>query len=145
MIASLLLAAATLFPVAPPVSMPPSAPIQTGWQHSAYTGHYYRPYQEPYRKCVSHREGRFQYWTTGSNNYYEGTYQMTDALLRGAAWMMAPELREKFGDKKGKEIRDKLLETPGRRWHRYYQDQAFYTILNWHGDWTGRKHWGTAC
>lgn len=142
MIAPLLLATiVALQPVAPPVSMPPSAPIQTGWMPSAYTGDFYRPEQEQYRKCVAYREGRFQYWTTGSNGRYESTYQMTDALVRGAAWMMRPELKRMFGVKKGIEISQKLLETQGRRWHRYYMDMAFYTILNWNGNYSGRKHW----
>lgn len=126
---------------APTPVMPKDAPIQTGYQPSAYTGDYYREDQEPYRKCVGEREGRFQYWGTGSNGYYESTYQMTDALVRGAAWMIRPELKEMFGKEEGKRIGDILLDTPGSKWHRFYMDMAFYTILNYEGEWSGKFHW----
>lgn len=142
MFASLVLTTGLLIgPTAPPVVMHKSDPIQTGVQASAYTGKYYRPHQEPYRKCVGQREGRFQYWGTGSNGMYESTYQMTDALVRGAAWMMRPELKRMFGKEQGKRIGDMLLATPGSKWHRFYMDMAFYTILNWDGEWSGKQHW----
>lgn len=140
MIAPLLLAATLAF-TPPPVSVDKNDPGQTGYQPSAYTGQFYDPQQEPYRKCVGQREGRFQYWTTGNNGMYESTYQMTDALIAGASWMMRPELKRMFGKNRGKEIGERLLNTPGRKWHRFYMDMAFYTILNWDGDWSGKHHW----
>lgn len=141
MIASLVLATVLAVSAPPPVVMDKSDPIQTGYRPSAYTGQYYNEHQEPYRKCVGQREGRFQYWVTGSNGYYESTYQMTDALVAGASWMMRPELKKMFGKQRGKEIGEQLLKTPGRKWHRFYMDMAFWTILNWKGDWNGKKHW----
>ncbi len=141
MIASVILATVLAVSAPPPVVMSKSDPIQTGYQPSAYTGLYYNEHQEPYRKCVGQREGRFQYWVTGSNGYYESTYQMTDALIAGASWMMRPELKKMFGPEKGREIGEQLLKTPGRKWHRFYMDMAFWTILNWKGDWNGKKHW----
>lgn len=118
-----------------------SDPNQTGRQPSAYTGKYYHPDLEPYRQCVGQREGRFQYWVTGSNGFYESTYQMTDALVRGAAWMITPELKRTYGPEKGREIRDTLLDTPGSRWSRFYMDMAFWTILNWEHKTSGAHHW----
>lgn len=141
MIASLVLAAALTISSPPPVAMDAHDPVQTGYQPSAYTGQYYNEYQEPYRKCVGQREGRFQYWVTGSNGFYESTYQMTDALVAGASWMMRPELKKMFGKKRGTEIGEQLLKTPGHKWHRFYMDMAFYTILNWERDWRGKFHW----
>ena len=137
-------------PASIPASMPDTAPAptaaksdpnQTGRQPSAYTGKYYIADLEPYRQCVAQREGRFQYWTTGSNGFYESTYQMTDALVRGAAWMITPELKKTYGPSKGMEIRDILLDTPGRKWSRYYMDMAFWTVLNWKGTASGAGHW----
>lgn len=126
---------------APPVVMHKSDPIQTGVQDSAYTGKFFRESQERWRKCIGQREGRFQYWGTGANGRYESTYQMTDALVRGAAWMMRPELKRMFGKERGTAISEKLLRTPGSKWHRFYMDMAFYVVLNWNGDWSGKKHW----
>lgn len=125
----------------PPVAVAKSDPNQTGRQPSAYRGEFYDPTMEPYRQCVAQREGRHQYWVTGSNGLYESTYQMTDALVAGAAWMMAPELRDTFGDEEGKRIRDELLETPGRKWNRFYMDMAFWTVVNWEGRASGAGHW----
>lgn len=125
----------------PPVVAHKSDPVMTGVQASAYTGKFYRAKQERWRKCIGQREGRFQYWGTGANGRYESTYQMTDALVRGAAWMMRPELQRMFGKQQGKAISEKLLRTPGHKWHRFYMDMAFYTILNWDHDWSGKRHW----
>lgn len=125
----------------PPPTMPKDHPIQTGMRPSAYTGKYYREVDEQYRRCTAQREGRFQYWTTGSNGYYESTYQMTDALVRGASWMIQPELVKMYGPKVGKHIARTLRETQGRHWHRFYMDMAFWTILNWNGPRSGAHHW----
>ena len=74
-------------PTAPiPVVTQPSDPSQNGIAPSAYRGRYFRAALEPFRKCIAQREGRGQYGVTGSNGYYEGTYQMTDALAVGAGW-----------------------------------------------------------
>jgi hypothetical protein len=93
------------------------------------------------RRCIGQREGRFFYGGTGSNGYYESTYQMTDALVRGAAWMMRPELIDQFGRREGVRVFRVLLRTPGHLWSRYYMDAAFYTVLNAHGELSGRSHW----
>ena len=125
----------------PPVAVPKTAESQTGVEASAYTGRYYRPKHEPYRMCVAQREGRGNYWGTGSNGLYLGTYQMTAALASGAVWMMGEELREMYGDRLGRQIRRELHDTRPTLWHRFYWDMAFYTILNWEGEGNGAKHW----
>ena len=138
MIAALLAPAA--MPITPPtVSVSVDDPAQTGVRGSAYTGKYYRASQETYRKCVGQREGRFQYFGTGSNNYYEGTYQMRDALFTGAAWMLSRELKATYAN--WEVVRAQLLDTPGHKWGRFWQDMAFYTVLNWRGDGVGASHW----
>jgi hypothetical protein len=134
--------------IAPAPVAAKSDPNQTGLQPSAYKGDYFDPTMEPYRRCVAYREGRFQYWGTGANGRYESTYQMSDALVVGAAWMMTDELKATFGPEKGLEIRDTLLDTPGRKWSRYYMDMAFWTVVNWEGRASGASHWAaqkTAC
>lgn len=131
--------AAADLPADPPKINPPGK--VEGRQPSAYRGKFYISEQEPYRMCVAQREGRFQYWGTGGNGYYLGTYQMSKPLTRGAVWMMTPELRDMFGDKRGKRIRDRLFATKPTKWGRFYWDMAFYTVLNWEGRASGIKHW----
>lgn len=142
MLSALVLTATLLLtPQAPQVHVTKENPIQTGIHNSAYTGKFYRKTQERVRKCIAQREGRGQYWGTGSHGLYQSTYQMTAPLVRGAAWMMGPELRHIFGKKKGNQIQYKLLHTQGKYWHRFYMDMAFYTIANWKGVGTGLHHW----
>ena len=130
----------TAMPITPPsVSVSVDDPAQTGVRGSAYTGKYYRASQENYRKCVGRREGFFQYWGTGSMGFYEGTYQMTDALFTGAAWMIGRELKATYAN--WEVVRAQLLDTPGHKWGRFWQDMAFYTVLNWRGDGVGASHW----
>lgn len=123
----------------PPAVNPPG--IVEGVEPSPYRGKYFIPSQEPYRKCVAQREGRHQYWGTGSNGMYLGTYQMTHGLAEGSVWMMTPELRAMYGDEVGKAIRDELFATKPTKWGRFYWDMAFYTVLNWEYPGSGEKHW----
>ena len=145
MIASLMLTAViaiTGTPAAPvPIVMHKSDAIQTGVQDSAYKGKFYSKRIEKIRKCVGQREGRFQYWGTGSNGHYEGTYQVTDALAVGAAWMMRKELRESWGYTVGTEISRMLRATPAHKWHRFYQDMMFFTVASWESEGSGLHHW----
>lgn len=138
MIAALL--APTAMPITPPpVSVSVDDPAQTGVRGSAYTGKYYRASQENFRKCVGQREGRFQYWGTGGNGRYQGTYQMEVRLVTGAVWMLGRELKATY--KNWDVVRAQLLDTPGHKWGRFWQDMAFYTVLNWRGDGVGASHW----
>lgn len=134
-------------PTPPPVVAMPSDPDQTGVRASAYTGRYYRAVDEGYRRCVAFREGRGFYGGTGANGYYQSTYQMTQALVRGAAWMMTDELREMWPDR-WRVVRDTLLDTPGHLWRRFYMDMAWWTVANWNGPRSGVRHWylaGSRC
>lgn len=140
MAAAVLVAALTLgMPAQPPAIHTPKVE-NTGAQASAYQGRYYSERLERFRLCVGQREGRFQYWGTGSNGRYQGTYQMTPELIRGAAWMMTRELRATYPSA-WRAIRDALLETPGHKWSRFYQDMAFFTIASWRSPGSGAKHW----
>lgn len=139
--AAIALTPATAMPTEPPdVTAPATAASQHGIQHSSYTGRKFRAQDEPYRRCVAQREGRHQYGVTGSNGMYQGTYQMTAALVRGAAWEMRAELIATWGSA-GRHTFRTLLATPGHRWDRFYQDMAFWTILNARGERSGAKHW----
>jgi hypothetical protein len=145
-IAAAVLSAALLVPTGMPEEPPQintskNHPNQTGIKPSEYRGKKYRKHQEPYRKCVAQREGRGQYWGSGGNGFYLGTYQMSRPLVRGVTFMMAKELREVYGDEQGKRISRALRATDARRWSRFYWDMAFYTVLNWERENSGAKHW----
>ena len=138
MIAALL--APTAMPVTPPpVSVSVNDPDQKGVRASAYTGKYYRASQENYRKCVGQRESHMNFSGTGNWGFYEGAYQMTDDLFRGAAYMLSRENKATYLN--WKVIRAELLDTPGHKWGRFWQDAAFYTVLNWRGEGVGASHW----
>ena len=146
MFASLVITAALLIPTATPDAVIPvavhkTAAIQTGVKDSSYTGDFYNPTYESKRKCIVQRESNGHYFSTNRAGGYFGAYQMTSALAVGAGWMMRGELREMYGFKVGTEIARELRATPAHKWHRFYQDMAFWTIANWNGDGTGLKHW----
>ena len=146
MFPSLLLATALLVPtVTPDVTVPVVAgkhwSVQTGVKDSLYTGQFYVPSLEPKRKCIVKRESNGHYFSTNRRGGYFGAYQMTAPLAVGAGWMMRAELRRLYGFKTGTEIARELRATPAHKWHRFYQDMAFYTIANWNGTGTGLKHW----
>jgi hypothetical protein len=125
-------------PTPPPLT---AVERETGPEPSAYTGKYFNPADESYRLCVGQREGRHQYWGTGSNGRYQGTYQMTRELVRGAVWMAEKEWRQLYGARKAREMRRILHDTPPSRYSREIWDQLFYTVLNWEGRHSGAHHW----
>jgi hypothetical protein len=139
--AALLAGALTLNPIQP--TPPPLLAVvqETGPEPSAYRGKFFNQADEAYRLCVGQREGRHQYWGTGSNGFYLGSYQMTHELARGAVWMMAKEWRKLYGKEQAREMRETLHETKPTKWSREIWDQAFYTILNWEGRHSGAHHW----
>jgi hypothetical protein len=110
---------------------------------SLYRGIYFHADQEPFRRCVGHREGSFVYGVRGGGggNYF-GTYQFHRDFQVGAAYMMASESRRTRDG-----LRDDALALRGvpiNQWSRYWQDRAFSTVLNYRGKWTGRHHWALA-
>lgn len=125
----------------PPPAMPTHSAVQTGVEASAYHGKFYRKSQEKKRRCIVKRESNGHYYSTNRANGYFGAYQMNRALAVGAAWMMRDELRKMFGHTVGTEISRMLRVTEPHKWHRFYQDAAFYTIANWNGNGSGFKHW----
>lgn len=146
MFAPLILTAALLVPTTTPdVNIPVKAgktwEVQTGVKDSLYTGKYFDPTQEKKRKCIVKRESNGHYFSTNRRGNYFGAYQMTPALAIGAGWMMRAELRTMYGSERGTLIARELRATPAHKWHRFYQDMAFYTIANWKGTGTGLKHW----
>lgn len=107
---------------------------------SAYHGIYYHADQEWFRRCVAAREGSWTYMVRGGGggNYY-GTYQFHRNFQRGAAYMMASESRRTHDGLRKDALR--LRYVPINKWSRYWQDRAFYTVLNFNGRWTGKHHW----
>lgn len=110
---------------------------------SMYRGLHFHADQEPFRLCVGQREGSFVYPVRGGGggNYY-GTYQFHRDFQDGAAYMMAGESRRTRDGLRGEALA--LRSIPINRWSRYWQDRAFYTVLNYRGKWTGRHHWALA-
>lgn len=111
---------------------------------TAYTGHYYRVYPaEAFRKCVAWRESR-DTRTAVSRGGHRGLYQMTPELGDGAAWMM----RVDPVDPISRAQRVRLQSMPITSWSRYWQDRAFYTVLNARSAGSGWRHWylsGSSC
>lgn len=107
---------------------------------SLYRGKYFNSDQESFRRCVADREGSFTYMVRGGggNNYY-GTYQFSSAFQNGVPYMMAKESKAtKDGlRKEALSLRSKAIN----KWNRYWQDRAFFTVLNFNGKWTGKHHW----
>lgn len=112
--------------------------------NSEYTGTYYVIHpNEKFRKCVAWRESR-NTLTATSRGGHMGLYQFTDELADGASWMMRLDPIDPIS----KRQRLWLERTPMRQWPRYWQDRAFYTVLNVLGADAGAKHWyisGSPC
>lgn len=106
-----------------------------------YKGKYYRKHQEKYQLCVLRRESNGHWFSTSRANGYFGAFQFNEALARGATWMITPELQAIHGKEMGKRIAAELRRTEMHKWKPYYQAAAFFTVLNWKGDWSGKRHW----
>ena len=146
MLASLALSAALLLtPTTATTQMPDltanrTEAVMTGLK-VPYKGKYYRKHQESYQLCVLRRESNGHWFSTARANGYFGAFQMTKALARGASWMIQPELQAIHGKEMGRRIAQTLRVTEMHQWRPFYQAMAFYTILNWRGDWSGKRHW----
>ena len=125
----------------PPPAVSAHAASQTGVESSAYHGTFFRKSQESKRKCIVKRESNGHYFSTNRAHGYFGAYQMNKPLAVGAAWMMRTELRKMFGHTVGTEISRILRTTEPQKWNRFYQDMAWYTIVNWKGTGSGLHHW----
>jgi hypothetical protein len=126
-----------------------------GYAPSVYQGKYYRASQEPFRECVMWRESRHRYGARNkSGSSAAGAYQFLDNTWRKRSgslpWMMHAENKKVYGTAQAKRILNVLRAAPIERWGRAWQDQAFFTALNYNGMWSGKKHWnatvpGTGC
>jgi hypothetical protein len=107
---------------------------------SMYRGLYFHVGQETLRRCIGQREGMFQYDVRGGGggNYF-GTYQFSRAFQNGIPYMMAKESRRTHDGLRVEALT--LRRIPINRWSRYWQDRAFYTVLNFNGLNSGRHHW----
>ena len=113
-----------------------------GWETSTYRGKYFIPTQEGYRKCVQFRESRHRYGAANKTSSARGAYQFLDSQWREPlAHMVYPELRKIHGESVAKDIKKTLFANPINKWSREIQDMAFYTVLNYNGMWSGKKHW----
>jgi hypothetical protein len=110
-----------------------------GYAPSLYKGRWYHKKWERSRKCIMHRESKYDYRAANKSSSARGAYQFLDSQWRdGLVWMMLDE----GGNKKEiKSLRDK----PIHHWSRYWQDRAFFTAWR-HGQ--GKHHWyypGSRC
>lgn len=131
----------------------PEAYDLKGIEPSLYRGKFFKKNDEDFRKCVIQRESRGRYNITGGGNLdsdpwgdYSGAYQLHPDLAHGVVFMMAKESK-KTEDGLLSDIRD-LHDIKPKQWSRYFQDRAFYTILNWEGSRSGQRHWylsGSSC
>jgi hypothetical protein len=108
-----------------------------GYEPSLYTGKHYDKKWAGVRKCIMHRESRFNYRARSSISTASGAYQFLDSQWRISLTHMM--IQESRATKDGlideiKALRAKPIQT----WNRYYQDRAFYTAWN---NGQGAKHW----
>jgi hypothetical protein len=107
---------------------------------STYTGKHHNPRWEAWRKCVVWRESRDNPRAANQGSSARGLYQFLDRSWRTSlTHMLMPEHRDQRSDVIA------LRAKPINEWPRYWQDAAFWTVLD-HG--AGAKHWalqGSAC
>ena len=108
-----------------------------GYEPSLYTSQHYHKKWAGIRKCIMHRESRYNYRARGTISTASGAYQFLDSQWRvSLTYMMIKESR---ATKDGliddiKDLRAKPIQT----WNRYYQDRAFYTAWD---NGRGADHW----
>lgn len=106
---------------------------------STYSGKHYNPRWESWRRCVVWRESRDNPRAANRSSSARGLYQFLDKAWRvSLTHMLMPEHRHRED-----EVRSLRLK-PIHHWPRYWQDAAFWTVLN---DGDGAKHWayGSSC
>ena len=119
-------------------------PTMQGWKTSVYRGKYYKSSQESWRKCVQKRESTYRYGAKNRSSSASGAYQFLDSQWREPlVHMVYPELKKLHGKSTAKAMKKKLFAHPINKWSRAIQDQAFFTVLNYNGKWSGKNHWGT--
>ena len=100
---------------------------------SVYVGQHYAPRWEPWRKCVVWRESRDNPRAANKRSSARGLYQFLDrSWRRSLTYMLMPEHRDRRAEVLA------LRAQPIHHWPRYWQDAAFWTVLD-RGK--GARHW----
>lgn len=120
---------------------------ERGFKKSAYRGKYFHKGDESLRKCIGTRESHFQYMLSGGGAYQFMSYDRWPISL---SWMVKKEVRKQYGKRLANKMQKILSKHEVNQWSRYWQDAAFYTVLNYNGRHSGIKHWtatvpGTDC
>lgn len=105
-----------------------------GYRHSLYTGKYFEAGREEYRLCVIQRESGGQYDLSGS---YQGAYQFGSFWHDSLLSKLDPEMRSTYGSAWTR-VKATLSGRSIHSWPRFFQDAAFWTVLN-HG--AGASNW----
>jgi hypothetical protein len=100
---------------------------------STYVGKHYNPAWENWRKCVVWRESRDNPKAANKRSSARGLYQFLDNAWRVSLTHMV--MRE---HKHARTVIIALRDKPIHHWPRFWQDAAFWTVLN---DGAGAKHW----
>jgi hypothetical protein len=117
----------------------PEANKLNGLMDSLYRGKFYSPKGESFRECVIRRESRADYTAANSTSSARGAYQLLDNAWRDSlVWMLLPEAKDHGLTEEVKQLREMSIH----KWSRYWQDAAFWTVLNYKGPMSGAKHWG---
>ena len=123
------------------LTAPATAPTDGGPDitPTTYTGKHSEPEWEDWRKCVVWRESRDNPKAANRRSSARGLYQFLDSQWRRSlTYMLMPEHRDQRHEVKA------LRSKPIHKWSRYWQDAAFWTVLD---DGDGAKHWayGSSC
>jgi hypothetical protein len=113
----------------------------SGSMPSAYRGEFFYKDQESLRKCILGRESSARYTAVSATGKYRGAYQLSPEMWQGVTWMLIAEHAEHWGRSDTREMLKRLRSLPVNKWNRYWQDAAFYTVLNWEYKGSGASHW----
>ena len=114
--------------------------VMTGAK-APYRGKYWRKSQKTYTLCVLRRESNNHWFSTARAAGYFGGFQFSQALTRGATYMMTDELQRMYGKRVGKQIAANLRMTEMHKLLPFFQHMAFATVLNWESNGSGSSHW----
>jgi hypothetical protein len=106
---------------------------------STYQGKHFDARWESWRRCVVWRESRDNAKAANRSSSARGLYQFLDRSWRTSlTHMLIPEHKQRRTEVIA------LRAKPINQWPRYWQDAAFWTVLN---KGTGAKHWayGSSC